>query len=96
MIHRNPVLAILIAVSLGATACTHWLFGNESVVDESWGIALEENLQSQTAHPEGPASETGPEGIDASTAERVAERYYKGQESQKTRRARTVVIGGAR
>jgi len=95
MIHRNPVFAILIAVCLGGTACTHWLFGNESAVDESWGIALEENLQSQMAHPEGPASEAGPEGIDASTAERVAERYYKGQETQQTRRARTVVIEGA-
>jgi hypothetical protein len=32
----------------------------------------------------------------ASTAERLAKRYYKGQETQKTRRARAVVIGGAR
>jgi hypothetical protein len=96
MIHRKSVLAILIAVCLGGTACTHWLFGNESAIDESWGIALEENLQSQMAHPEGPASEDGPEGIDAATAERVAKRYFKGQETQQTRRARAVVIGEVR
>jgi hypothetical protein len=93
MISRKPILAILIAACLGGTGCTHWLFGNESAVHESWGIALEESTQAQIAHPESPASEAGPEGIDASTAERVAKRYYKGQETQQTRRARAVVIG---
>lgn len=95
MIHRKSILAILIAASLGATACTHWIFGNDSAVDENWGIALEQDLQSQTANPESPTSVDGPEGIDASTAERVAKRYYRGQETQQTRRARAVVIGGA-
>jgi type IV pilus biogenesis protein CpaD/CtpE len=95
---RKPLLAILIAIAacLGATACTHWIFGNESVVDENWGDAVEHNVQAQVADPESPASLEGPEGIDASTAERVAERYYRGQETQQTRRARAVVIGGAR
>ena len=93
MIRRELVLAILIAACLGTTACTHWIFANGSAVDENWGITYEQNTQSQIAHPEGPASVEGPEGIDASTAERVAKRYYKGQETQQTRRARTVVIG---
>jgi type IV pilus biogenesis protein CpaD/CtpE len=95
MTYQKPLLAILIAACLGATACTHWIFGNDSAVDENWGIAHDQSIQSQIAHPESPASPDGPEGIDASTAERVAKRYYKGQETQQTRRARTVVIGGA-
>ena len=96
MIHRKPIRAILIAACLGATACTHWIFGNDSAVSENWGIALEQDIQSQVANPESPASPDGPEGIDASTAERVARRYYKGQETQRTRRARAVVIGETR
>ena len=96
MIHRKPILAILIAACVGATACTHWIFGNDSAVDENWGIAHDQTLQSQIANPESPASPDGPEGIDASTAERVARRYYKGQETQRTRRARAVVIGETR
>ena len=96
MIHRKSILAILIAACLGATACTHWIFGNDSAVGENWGIAVEHNVQSQIADPEAPASLDGPEGIDASTAERVAKRYYKGQEAQQTRRAPAVVIGGVR
>jgi len=96
MIHRKPVLAILIAACLGATACTHWIFGNDSKVSENWGIALDQTVQSQVADPEAPASLDGPEGIDASTAERVADRYYKGQEKQQTRRAHSVMIGGVR
>jgi type IV pilus biogenesis protein CpaD/CtpE len=96
MTYRKPILAILIAACLGATACTHWIFGNDSAVSENWGIALEQEIQSQVANPESPASPDGPEGIDASTAERVARRYYKGQETQRTRRARAVVIGETR
>jgi hypothetical protein len=96
MTYRKPLLAILIAACLGATACTHWIFGNDSAVDESWGVAYERQLESQIAHPESPASLDGPEGIDASTAERVAKRYYKGQETQQTRRAPTVTIGEMR
>jgi len=96
MSHRKTILAILTAACLGTTACTHWIFGNDSAVDESWGITYERNVQSQIAHPESPASVDGPEGIDASTAERVAKRYYKGQETQQTRRAPTVVIGEMR
>jgi hypothetical protein len=96
MIHRKPVLAILIAACLGATSCTHWIFGKDSAVAENWGIALDQTVQSQTADPEAPASPNGPEGIDASTAERVADRYYKGQETQQTRRSTSVLIGGVR
>ena len=96
MIYRKQVLAILIAACLGATACTHWIFGKDSAVAENWGIALDQTVQSQVADPEAPASLDGPEGIDASTAERVADRYYKGQEQQQTRRSRSVLIGGVR
>jgi hypothetical protein len=32
-------------------------------------------------------------GLDAPTSERVAERYYRGQEDQTTRQAATIVIG---
>jgi hypothetical protein len=96
---REPALAILIiliAACLSATACTPQLWGYDYLVESRWGEAYDQDTQAQIAHPEGPASLEGPEGIDASTAERVAKRYYKGQEAQGTRRARAVVIGGAR
>jgi hypothetical protein len=96
MIRREPVLAILIAACLSATSCAPWVFGYDYAVDMRWGDAYERDTLDQIEHPEAPASVEGPEGIDASTAERVATRYYKGQETQQTRRARAVVIGGAR
>jgi hypothetical protein len=96
MIHRETVLAILIAASLCATACTHPVFGLYSAVEGTWGDAYESQVEAQIAHPDGPASVDAPEGIDASTAERVAKRYYKGQETQQTRRTPSVVIGEMR
>jgi hypothetical protein len=96
MIRREPVLAILIAACLAATSCAPWIYGYDREVDLHWGEAYEGDTQAQIEHPEGWASLDGPEGIDASTAERVAKRYYKGQETQQTRRARAVVIGGRR
>jgi hypothetical protein len=96
MIRREPVLAILIAACLAATSCAPWIYGYDQGVELSWGEAYEQDTEAQIAHPEAPASLEGPDGIDASTADRVAKRYYKGQERQQTRRARAVVIGGRR
>jgi len=96
MMRREPVLAILIAACLAATSCAPWIFGYDCGVDLSWGESYEGNTRAQIEHPEGPASLEGPQGIDALTGERVAKRYYKGQETQQTRRARAVVIGGRR
>ncbi len=72
-------------------------FGNgclHSRVDEKWGESFEAQMAWQIANPEAAsASEEPIEGIDPETAKRVAERYYEGQEKQRQRQARSIVIG---
>lgn len=84
-------LAAGLLLAAGLTGgCLH------SRVEPRWGEAYRAAMAGQTADPAAPASAEGPEGIDAGTAERVADRYYEGQEIQETRRARGVVIGPSR
>jgi len=68
-------------------------FQEDSRLNEGWGRAHRAQIGEQTADPQAPHSENGAEGLDASTAERVAKRYYRGQDSQKTRKAQAVIIG---
>ena len=72
----------LVAVIGFATGCAH------SAVDDAWGYAYEENRTTQLGTDE----ESGLQGLDALTAEQVADRYYRGQRQQATRTAPTIVI----
>jgi hypothetical protein len=76
----------------GCAAHINSPFDDNSRVDAAWGNAREVTRADQLANPEAPMTDAGPEGMDASTGERVADRYYRGQEAQQTRRARTVSI----
>jgi hypothetical protein len=65
----------------------------QSRLDESWGSSYEAQIGWQTADPDAPVSNEPLEGLDPETAERVAERYYEGQEQQRQRQAPSVLIG---
>jgi hypothetical protein len=71
-------------------------FADNSRVNDAWGRTHAAQIGEQTADPTAPHSQNGPMGLDAPTSERVAERYYQGQESQTTRKARSVTIGEIR
>ncbi len=80
-------LGLVVAVIAFANGCLH------SRVDENWGKSHEAQVSLQTADPDAPATTEPLESLDPETGRRVAERYYKGQEKQRQRQARTVVIG---
>jgi hypothetical protein len=82
---RNGVLVCALAVP--ATGCVH------SGVDAAWGTALPHVTAAQTASPLGIDPSEPKFGLDAPTSERVADRYYRGQEAQTTRQATTILIG---
>jgi len=77
---------------LGACATKNTPYAGGSHINDGWGAAHEMTAADQMANPEAPVTDAGPEGLDASTGERVAERYYKGQDTQQTRKARSIVI----
>ena len=77
---------------LGGCAVTDPYAAN-SPINESWGRAHAAQIGEQVADPSAPHNEVPAEGLDAQTAERVAKRYYRGQDSQKTRKAQAVIIG---
>ena len=77
---------------LGACATQNTPYAGGSHLDDGWGSGVEMTNAAQLANPEAPVTDEGPEGLDASTGERVAERYYKGQDTQQTRKARSIVI----
>lgn len=68
-------------------------YSDRSPLNDAWGRSHRAQIGEQVADPDAPHSDQGPEGLDASTGERVAKRYYRGQDSQRTRKAETVVIG---
>lgn len=70
-----------------AGACMH------SRVDENWGRSFEAQLAWQTVDPDAPETREPVEGMDAETAQRVAERYYEGQEQQQQRMVPLTLIG---
>jgi hypothetical protein len=81
---RVGLIVMLIAFANG---CLH------SKVDEHWGESYEAHVVWQLANPDAPESNEPPVGLDPETGQRVAERYYKGQEQQRQRQAPTVLIG---
>jgi hypothetical protein len=83
----NLAMVALVALALGSSGCLH------SNVDAHWGEAQEGQIAAQTADPTAPHSATSPEGLDAVSSERVAERYYKAQSVSDQRKAKGVVIG---
>lgn len=68
--------------ALALSGCAH------SRVDASWGEGIGYTLTAQIGSP----AMHGPTGLDAPTAERVADRYYRGQETQRTREAPKIMI----
>ena len=80
----------IIALSLGVALIAFSGGCLRSRVDENWGKSYEAQLASQTAHPEAPTTTEPVESLDPETAERVADRYYEGQEKQRQRQAPTV------
>lgn len=75
---RKLLVATGAAALLGA-GCLH------SPVSQHFGEAYEDAMRAQVADPAAPRSDQGPEGLDAGTAEHVAEGYYRrqgGQESE--------------
>ena len=91
---RKLLTIASIAALFGLAACTHHTgpYHAASPVDGAWGDAHRSAQRNQLDNPDAPVTTVGPQGMDASTGERVADRYYKGQESQQTRRAQAVVI----
>jgi len=79
-------LVMLIAFANG---CLH------SRVEENWGKSYEAHVVWQTANPNAPETREPLESLDPETGQRVADRYYKGQEQQRQREAPTVVLGDA-
>lgn len=75
--------ALLVAAALAALGCA------SSRVDANWGEGLGHTWSVQID----PNNSSEIVGLDAPTAERVADRYYKGQETQQTRQPPTVLIG---
>lgn len=75
-------------VILLANGCLH------STMDENWGKSHEAQVVWQTADQSAPATHEPTEGMDPETAQRVAERYYEGQEEQQQRRLPSVILGG--
>jgi hypothetical protein len=84
---RWTLLGCVGAIALALVGCA------SSSVDASWGVAVAHLAAKQTAAPLGVEGEEPVQGIDAPTAQRVAERYYRGQEAQTTRQAATILIG---
>ena len=97
MTPRSLLLLVSLAAALALAGCAITdPYADDSRVNDAWGRAHAAQVGEQTADPTAPHSQDGPMGLDAPTSERVAERYYEGQESQQTRRARSVTIGEIR
>lgn len=86
---RIATLGIAVALpALVAAGCA-----TRSQVDEHWGEAYREAREAQLAYPDEWVTDVAPRGLDAFTAELVAERYYRGQRVQQSRQAPSVIIG---
>jgi hypothetical protein len=72
--------------SLVLGGCLH------SPVEEEWGEAYEETLESQVAQPADAPTGEAPEGVDGVTAEAISERYYEGQSNQPTRKGPALIL----
>lgn len=84
---KSRMLALGVAAcALVASGCLY------SRVDDEWGQALEETEALQVANPAGSGSPEGPQGVDPVTGEKIADRYYKGQEAQPTRSGPAMIL----
>jgi hypothetical protein len=84
-VKRRMLSFWIAAVALLAGGCLH------SRVEAEWGDAHEETTAAQVADPDGAGSLEGPAGLGAVTAEGVADRYYRDQATQPTRRPAMVL-----
>jgi hypothetical protein len=84
---KTRTLALAVSLSLLTGACAL-----RSPVDEQWGRSVAENHDAQVADPNAPANDDPVLGMDAKSGEAVADRYYKGQRNQSTRRAPSITI----
>jgi type IV pilus biogenesis protein CpaD/CtpE len=78
------------ASALLTLGCLH------SPVSQHFGEAYEEAMGAQVADPAAPRSDRGPEGLDAGTAERVAEAYYQGQQRRQGGAEQRSILGERR
>ncbi len=83
---RTSSLVLVLVASLALGGC---LYSN---VDENWGKSYEAQQVWQTADQSAPENYEAPEGLDPETSQRVAERYYEGQEEQGQRVLPNIVI----
>jgi hypothetical protein len=85
---RITCAGLLVMLLAFASGCLH------SRVEENWGESYGAHVVWQTANPEAPATREPTLGLDPETGQRVAERYYQGQEQQRQRQAPMVLIEG--
>ena len=83
----SKVVVLTCALAAFGAGCMH------SGVDAAWGTAVPHVTAAQTSSPLGVDPSEPTFGLDAPTSERVADRYYRGQEAQTTRQATTILIG---
>ena len=80
-------LGLGVAVIAFADGCLH------SRLEENWGKSYEAQATLQTQDRDAPTTTEPMESLGPETGRGVAERYYRGQEKQREREARTVMIG---
>ena len=82
----------IVAGGMGVLLACAWSpLKPSSHVSQHWGESVQVNMRAMVANPEAP-SPVAPEGLDPATAERVADRYYRGQKQQPVREIRTFTI----
>ena len=86
---KTRSLALALCLSLLGVACAH-----RSPVNEQWSRSTAATSAAQVADPNAPTSDAALLNLDAKSGEAVADRYYRGQRTQSTRQAPSVVISG--
>jgi hypothetical protein len=84
---KTRTLALALGVALLSGACAH-----RSPVDEQWARSTAATRAAQVADPNAPTSDAALLNLDAKSGEAVADRYYRGQRTQNTRQAPSIVI----
>ena len=84
---KTRTLALALGVALLGGACAH-----RSPVDEQWTRSTAATRAAQVADPNAPTSDAALLNLDAKSGEAVADRYYRGQRTQNTRQAPSIVI----
>jgi hypothetical protein len=86
---RTRSVALALSLLLMAAGCSL-----RSQVNEQWSRSYEANRSAQVADPNAPASDAAVEGMDPESGQVVADRYYEGQRTQRTRQAPSITISG--